>query len=149
LDSEQAFSIQFSGIDERSAKELMAQPDLPQHIRSFVVQFENDMTQAEFDNPISYCVAFVRTTSNSKTIAEKVIQFVPPGTDAATEINRVFLKENEKTKFRPRAQLRPSTIKSRRTGRTGICLIERPGNRCHDGPSLLARERGSRQVVAI
>jgi hypothetical protein len=102
LDSEQAFSIQFSGIDEGSAKELMAEPDLPQHIRSFVVQFENDMTQAEFDDlRFSYRVAFVRKTSNSKTIADKVIQFVLPGTDAATEINRVFLKETEKAKFRP------------------------------------------------
>jgi hypothetical protein len=102
LDSEQAFSIQFSGIDEGSAKDLMAQPDLPQHIRSFVVQFENEMTQAEFDDPrFSYRVAFVRKTSNSKTIADKVIQFVQPGTEAATEINKVFLKETEKTKYRP------------------------------------------------
>jgi hypothetical protein len=67
LDSEQAFSIQFSGIDEGSAKELMAQPDLPQHIRSFVVQFENDMTQAEFDDPrFSYRVAFVRKRATAK-----------------------------------------------------------------------------------
>src|ERR1019366_7245769 len=45
LDAEQAFSIQFSGIDEGSAKELLAQPDLPQNICSFVVQFENGLTQ--------------------------------------------------------------------------------------------------------
>src|ERR1017187_6657580 len=37
LDAEQAFSIQFSGIDEGSAKDRLAQPDLPQNICSFVV----------------------------------------------------------------------------------------------------------------
>jgi hypothetical protein len=102
LDSEQAFSIQFSGIDEGSAKELLAQPDLPLHIRSFVVQFEQGMTQQEFDDPrFSYRVAFVRKTSNSKTTADKVVQFVPAGTDTASEINKIFLKETEKTKYRP------------------------------------------------
>ena len=102
LDSEQAFSIQFSGIDEGSAMELLAQPDLPQHIRSFVVQFEQGMSQQEFDDPrFSYRVAFVRKTSNSRTAADKVVQFVPAGTDTASEINKIFLKETEKTKYRP------------------------------------------------
>jgi hypothetical protein len=102
LDAEQAFSIQFSGIDEESTKELLVQSDLPQHIRSFVVRFENEMSQAEYDDPrFSYRVAFVRKTSNSKTTADKVIRFVQPGTEVATEINKVFLKETEKTKYRP------------------------------------------------
>jgi hypothetical protein len=102
LDSEQAFSIQFSGIDERTAKELLAQLDLPQHIRSFVVQFESDMTQEEYDDPrFSYRVAFVRKTTSSKTAADKVVQFVPAGTETATEINKVFLKETEKVKYKP------------------------------------------------
>jgi hypothetical protein len=102
LDSEQAFSIQFSGIAEESAKDLLAQPDLPQHIRAFVVQFENVMTQEEYDDPqFSYRVAFVRKTTNSKTTADKVVQFVQPGTEAASEINKVFLKETEKAKYRP------------------------------------------------
>jgi hypothetical protein len=102
VDSEQAFSIQFSGIDEGLAKDLLAQPGLPQHIHSFVVQFEQEMTQEEYDDPrFSYRVAFVRKTTNSKTTADKVVQFVPPGTDAASEINRIFLKETEKAKYRP------------------------------------------------
>lgn len=102
LDAEQAFSIQFSGIDEGTAKELLAQPDLPQHVRSFVFQFEREMSQEEYDDPrFSYRVAFVRKTANSKTAADKVIQFVPTDTETATEINKVFLKETEKRKYRP------------------------------------------------
>lgn len=102
LDAEQAFSIQFSGIDEGTAKELLAQPDLPQHIRSFVVQFESGLSQEEYDDPrFSYRVAFVRKTTSSKTAADKVVQFVPAGTETASEINKVFLKETEKVKYRP------------------------------------------------
>jgi hypothetical protein len=35
LETEQAFSIQFSSIDPDTAKELMVQADLPKSIRSF------------------------------------------------------------------------------------------------------------------
>jgi len=102
LDAEQAFSIQFSAIDEGTVKELLAQTDLPQHIRSFVVKFESEMTQEEYDDPrFSYRVAFVRKTTGSKTAADKVVQFVPAGSETATEINKVFLKETEKVKYRP------------------------------------------------
>ncbi len=102
LDREHAFSIQFSGIDEGTAKQLLAEPDLPQNIRSFVVQFESDMPQEEYDDPrFSYRVAFVRKTSNSKTAADKVVQFVVPGSETAAQINKVFLKETEKVKYRP------------------------------------------------
>jgi hypothetical protein len=102
LDAEQAFSIQFAGIDEGNSKELLTQPDLPQHIRSFVVQFETRLSQEEYDDPrFSYRVAFIRKTTSSKTAADKVIQFIPAGTETATEINKVFLKETEKVKYRP------------------------------------------------
>jgi hypothetical protein len=40
LEKEQAFNIQFSSVDETTAKALMNEVDLPQHIWSFVVQFE-------------------------------------------------------------------------------------------------------------
>jgi hypothetical protein len=102
LDAEQGLSIQFSGIDEATAKMLLAQPDLPQHIRSFIVQFESELSQEEYDDQrFSYRVAFVRKTTSSKTAADKVVEFVAPGSEAATEINRVFLKETEKVKYRP------------------------------------------------
>jgi hypothetical protein len=102
LDAEQAFSIQFSGIDEGTAKILLAQPDLPQHIRSFIAQFESELSQEEYDDQrFSYRVAFVRKTTSSKTAADKVVEFVAPDSEAATEINKVFLKETEKVKYRP------------------------------------------------
>ena len=102
LDAEQAFSIQFSGISERAAKELLAEDDLPEHIRSFVAQFENGLTQEEYDDPkFSYRVAFIRKTSNTKTGADKVIQMVAADSETAAAINQVFLRETEKSKYRP------------------------------------------------
>ncbi len=102
LDSEQAFSIQFAGISERAAKELLAESDLPEHIKSFVAQFENGLSQEEYDDPrFSYRVAFIRKTSNTKASADKVIQMVPADSDTAAEINQVFLRETEKKKYRP------------------------------------------------
>ncbi len=102
LAAEQAISIQFSSISEKTAKELMSESDLPQHIHSYIVQFEADLTQDEYDDPrFAYGVAFLRKTSNSKTAADRVVQFVPPGSEAATEINKVFLRDTEKKKYRP------------------------------------------------
>jgi hypothetical protein len=102
LDQEQAFSIQFSGISEKTAKELMAEVDLPQHIHSYIVQFETALTQEEcYDARFSYRVAFVRMTTGSKTAADKVVKFFPPGSEVADEVNKVFLKETEKQKYRP------------------------------------------------
>lgn len=100
LDAEQAFSIQFSGISEESAKELLAQADLPQHIRTYIVQYENDLTPEEYDDPrFSYRVALVRKTTNSKSAADRVIEVVPSGSETAAELNKVFLKETEKKKY--------------------------------------------------
>jgi len=102
LDREQAFSIQFSGIAQDTAKELLVEQDLPQNVRSYIVQFENGLSQAEYDDPrFSYRVAFVRKTSNSKTAADSVVQFIPADSTAGAEANKVLLRETEKAKYRP------------------------------------------------
>jgi Protein of unknown function (DUF3644) len=104
LETEQAFSIQFSSIDENTAKNLMAETDLPQHIRSYIVQFQAGMSQDDFDDPrFSYRVAFVKKVSNNKNTADKVVQFVPSGTEAATAINDVIFKETERIKYKPKS----------------------------------------------
>jgi len=103
LDVEQAFSIQFSGISEANAKNLMSVDDLPRHLRGYIQDFHSGMTDDEFNDPrFAYRIAFVRKTSNSKTLADKVIEFVPADSAVGEELNRVFLKETERTKYRPK-----------------------------------------------
>jgi len=102
LEKEQAFSIQFSSINEKTARALMDEVDLPQHIRSFVVQFESGMTQEDFDDPLfSYRVALVKKLNNNKNTADRVLQIVPDGSPAANAMNEVILKETERHKSRP------------------------------------------------
>lgn len=102
LDREQAFSIQFTSIDQATAKVLFAHKDLPQHIASYIVQFEKSLGPEEGDDPrFSYRVALVPKTGNKATTADTVYEIVQPGSAMAAEINKVLLKETERKKYRP------------------------------------------------
>jgi hypothetical protein len=102
LEKEQAFSIQFSTFDEVTAKELFLQSDLPANVRSFITDFERGMSEEDYNDPrFSFRVAFIRKLANGKSSADRLVEFVPAGT-AADEMNRVYVKETEKTKYRPK-----------------------------------------------
>lgn len=46
-------------------------------------------------------MAFVQKTANRARSSDLAIEFVKPDSDEAAEINRVLLKETEKSKYRP------------------------------------------------
>jgi hypothetical protein len=101
LEKEQAFSIQFSTFDEDAAKELLLLTALPPNIRTYITDFEKDMTDADFNDPrFSFRVAFIRKLANGKATADKLVEFVPAG-PTSDEMNRVYVKETEKVKYRP------------------------------------------------
>jgi hypothetical protein len=103
LEAEQAFSIQFSSIDKDTVKTLLIQADLPKNIRAFLVEFDNGMTQDEYDDPrFSFRVALVQKAVNSKTTADQLLQLVPPGSEVFDAVNKAILKETEKVKYRPK-----------------------------------------------
>jgi hypothetical protein len=59
------------------------------------------MTDADFNDPrFSFRVAFIRKLANGKATADKLVEFVPAG-PTSDEINRVYVKETEKVKYRP------------------------------------------------
>jgi len=102
LESEQAFSIQFCAIDDNTIRTMLVESDLPQHIKSFVVQFENSISQADYDDPrFSYRVALIPRVGNNRNTADKVVQMVAPGSETANAINQIILKETEKKKYKP------------------------------------------------
>lgn len=104
LEKEQAFSIQFTSIDQATARMLFEQKELPQHIAAFIVQFERTLSQEEYDDPrFSYRVALVPRTGNRATTADGVFEIVPPGSETAEAIGKVLLKETERTKYRPKS----------------------------------------------
>lgn len=60
------------------------------------------MKQEEYDDPrFSYRVAFVRKTTSKQNGSRQSRSICSPNTETALEINRVFLKETEKKKYRP------------------------------------------------
>jgi hypothetical protein len=102
LEKEQAFSIQFSTFDEDTARKLLSQSDLPTNVRSFITDFERGMSEEDYNDPrFSFRVAFIRKLANGKTSADRLVEFVAAGA-TADEMNRVYVKETEKTKYRPK-----------------------------------------------
>jgi hypothetical protein len=103
LETEQAFSIQFSSIDKDTVRTLLINPDLPNNIRAFLVEFENGMTQEEYDDPrFSYRVALVQKVVNNKNTADQLLQLIPFGSEVSEAMNKAILKETEKVKYLPK-----------------------------------------------
>ena len=58
--------------------------------------------QEDHDDPrYSYRVALVPRTGNKPSTADQDYQVVAAGSEMSVEINRVLLKETERTKYRP------------------------------------------------
>lgn len=87
-------------LDQRAALKKAA--DLPEHIATMMEGFRDSLTDAELADPrFAYRVAFVPKVVNRANAADVAVEFIKPGSDEAAEINRVLLKEVEKTKYRP------------------------------------------------
>jgi hypothetical protein len=104
IDHYLTFSLQFSAISEPQ-KELLTDVDgLPKNIHSFIDSYEDDLDEKIFNDPkYSYRVIFVPKMANRKGQADKVIEFVKPGTEMEKQLNHevVMIKEREKTKHLP------------------------------------------------
>jgi hypothetical protein len=76
-------------------------PTCSANIRTFITEFERGMNEEDYNDPrFSFRVAFVRKLVNGKASADRLVEFVPAST-TADEMNRVYVKETEKTKYRP------------------------------------------------
>ncbi len=103
IDRHLSFSLQFSSISPEQ-KEQLSSAELPTHIQSYVSQFEEGLTPAQFgDMKYAYRVLFVQKTTNRKGQADKVVEFVKVDSDIAKAANieyeKVFLKEVDKQKY--------------------------------------------------
>lgn len=102
LEGELTFAIQFTGIDTEQRDLLMGQDELPQHVEAMRAGFEDALTDDEYrDLKYAYRVLFVPKNVNKKGQADRVIEFVKSGSEEAEEINKVYLKETEKNKYKP------------------------------------------------
>lgn len=102
IDKHLAFSLQFSHIGREQADLLAVARDLPSHIQSYIAGFEGSLSDEEFNSPqFAYRVLFVQKTANRKGQADQVIEFVKADSELAKDINKVYIRETERKKYRP------------------------------------------------
>lgn len=104
IDKHLSFSLQFSSISDEHAKQLNEFSELPQNIGSFINDFDNSVSDEEFNNPqYSYRVLYVPKTANRKGQADKVIEFIPANSPEAQGLNKeyVLIKDRERPKHLP------------------------------------------------
>lgn len=99
-----SFSLQFSSIDEEQKEMLIDQEGLPKNISSFILDFDQALSDEDFANPkYAYRILFVPKSTNKKGQADKVIEFVKSDSPLAEGLNRQYavIKETEKIKYLP------------------------------------------------
>jgi hypothetical protein len=104
IDKHLSFSLQFSSIGRDQVEALKDASGLPSHIRAFINAFDEQLTDAEFNDPrFAYRVLFVPKTANRKGQADQVIEFIKADSELAKDLNRNYtvIKEIEKKKHLP------------------------------------------------
>ena len=104
IDKYLAFSLQFSSISREQVNILLAEHEMPSHIRAFIQGFESQISEEEFNDPrFGYRVLFVAKTANRKGQADQVIEFVKADSQLAQDVNRSYtiIKETERPKHLP------------------------------------------------
>ena len=102
LDRDATIAIQLAGIQREQRDLLLRDMGLPPSFLAAQAAFEQDLPEDVVrDERYAWRVMLVQRNTNSKGAADEVIQFVPPGSDLETEINRVIFKDREKKKYRP------------------------------------------------
>lgn len=99
-----SFSLQFSSIDEEQKEMLIDQEGLPKNISSFILDFDQALSDEDFANPkYAYRILFVPKSTNKKGQADKVIEFVKSDSPLAEGLNKQYavIKETEKVKYLP------------------------------------------------
>jgi hypothetical protein len=101
LDSYLTYSLQFLKVTEEQIIGVEAEANIPERLRAYIANFDQQLTQEEFDNPkFSYRLIFVRKLVNRPGQADRVVEFVPPDSDLESEIHHLVIKrEVEKKKY--------------------------------------------------
>jgi len=105
IDKYLSFSLQFSSISEEHGKQLNEFTDLPQNIASYINNFDESISEDNFNNPqYSYRVLYVPKTVNTKGQADKVIEFIKADSPEAAGLNKEYrlIRDREKPKHLPK-----------------------------------------------
>jgi hypothetical protein len=101
LEKRLPIALQFVTFDGTQRASLVG-AELPAHIATAMDNFHNSLSEEEQRDPkFRFRVAFVPKVSGRPTNADLSIQFVKAGSAEAEAVERVLLKEVERTKYLP------------------------------------------------
>jgi len=104
IDRYLSFSLQFSSLTEEHVQALESYKEiLPRYIAKFVEDYDGTLSEEEYNSPkFSYRVLFTPKTANRLGQADRVIEFIKPGSETAMGINKTYalVREKEKRKYR-------------------------------------------------
>ena len=104
IDKYLSFSLQFSSISDEHGKQLNEFADLPKSIASYINDFDDSVSDADYNNPqYSYRVLYVPKTANNKGQADKVIEFLKADSPEVAGLNKEYrlIRDREKPKHLP------------------------------------------------
>jgi hypothetical protein len=102
VDNQLGLAIQFSPIQPTQEEQLKDNTKVTGNVKKFICTFEDHLTDEDIINPrYSYRVLFTRLNAKRKGQADKVIEFLPDGTEGAEQLNKTYMliKETEKKKY--------------------------------------------------
>ncbi|MBZ4688754.1 MAG: hypothetical protein JG765_5 [Cereibacter sp.] len=100
LEKRLPIALQFVSFGDDQREILKKARSLPAHVSTFIDAFDHGLTKEQLDDP-AYCmkVAFVPVSSNKPGTADVAVEFVKPGSEGAKQVERVLLKEVQKTRY--------------------------------------------------
>ena len=104
MSEELALVIQFAPLTPEQGDYLRENEHITTNVRNYVVDFEDELTDDVLkSSKYAYRVLFVPITAKREHQADKVIEFVKPGSEMAEGIDKTFalISETEKPKYLP------------------------------------------------
>lgn len=103
LDNNLALSLQFSELDNMQAKTIKDKENfIPQNVISYVAGFDSKLSETEIKSDrFAYRLLFTKVLAKRQGQADRVIEFIDPGSVLAKNISKEYWikEETEKQKF--------------------------------------------------
>ncbi len=102
LDEHMSYSIQFAELTADHLGGLKPETTVPVRLRAYVAEFDGGLTHDEYNSPrYAYRLLFKKKIVNRPGQADRVVEFIAPGSDLAKQIDKEYWvkKEVERPKF--------------------------------------------------
>jgi len=102
IDSDFGVAIQMSSFSHDQAKLIYAAQEVDPNISTIITKLDSALPERILnDTKYAFNVLFVEQSCNRPGQADKVVEFIRAGTEAAEEIDRVIFKDRERAKYKP------------------------------------------------